>query len=52
MKAKFKRLQAVLMSVLSAFALVLTIGTSNGVCIFIAHQPEVPEALNKFRRYM
>lgn len=34
---------------LNALALLLVMQTANSACIWMAHQPEFPEAANKFK---
>ena len=37
------------MKCLNVLALLLVIQTANSACIWVAHQPEFPEAANKFK---
>lgn len=37
------------MKCLNALALLLVMQTANSACIWVAHQPEFPEAANKFK---
>ena len=34
---------------LNALAVLLVMQTANSACIWVAHQPEFPEAANKFK---
>lgn len=52
MKKISVRMQKIVMSAFSAFALMVTVGASNGVCIFVAHQPKPPKAFDKYRRHL
>lgn len=52
MKNLSVRMQKIAMTALSAFALMLTVGASNGVCIWVAHQPKQPKAFDKYRRHL
>lgn len=40
------------MRCLNVLALLLVMQTANSVCIWVAHQPEFPEAANKFNKYL
>lgn len=37
------------MKCLNVLALLLVMQTANSACIWVAHQPEFPEAANKFK---
>ena len=43
-----KNLGKGVMKCLSVLALLLVMQTANSACIWVAHQPEFPEAANKF----
>lgn len=44
-----KNLGKGVMKCLSVLALLLVMQTANSACIWVAHQPEFPEAANKFK---
>jgi len=45
-----KNLFAKYASVIAALALMVTAASVNHVCVFIMHQPELPEGAEKLRR--
>ena len=44
-------LKIYVMKCLNTLALLLVMQTANSACIWVAHQPEFPEAANKFKYY-
>lgn len=48
MKTK-KNFGKTVMNCLNVLALLLVMQTANSACIWVAHQPEFPEAANKFK---
>ena len=38
------------MKFLSVLAVLLVMQTANSACIWVAHQPQFPEAANKFKK--
>lgn len=48
MKTK-KNFGKTVMNCLNVLALFLVMQTANSACIWVAHQPEFPEAANKFK---
>ena len=38
-------------SVIASFAMLIAIGVANSCCVFIYHQPEMPEALRRLRKF-
>ncbi|TCL57587.1 cyclic lactone autoinducer peptide [Kineothrix alysoides] len=49
MKTK-KNVVCRMLGVMNCFALMLVVHTANVCCIWAFHQPEFPEAANKFKR--
>jgi cyclic lactone autoinducer peptide len=37
--------------IVASLALLVTITNVNSTCLFIAHQPEIPEKANRLRKY-
>ncbi len=37
--------------IISAFALFVTVSAANRACVLIAHEPELPEAAQKLRKF-
>ena len=48
---KFMEVKKGVMKCLNTLALLLVMQTANSACIWVAHQPEFPEAANKFKYY-
>lgn len=46
-----KKIGKGVMKCLNTLALLLVMQTANSACIWVAHQPEFPEADNKFKYY-
>lgn len=46
-----KKIGKGVMKCLNTLALLLVMQTANSACIWVAHQPEFPEAANKFKYY-
>ena len=38
-------------SVIASFAMFIAIGVANSCCVFIYHQPEMPESLRRLRKF-
>lgn len=49
MKAK-KNVICGMLSIMNCLALMLVVHTASVCCIWVFHQPEFPEAANKFKR--
>ena len=47
---KMKNLFAKYAGVIAALALMVTAANVNHICVFVAHQPEMPEGAEKLRR--
>lgn len=50
MKNRFSKIAAKALAILPALALVASITSLNSACFTVYHQPEVPSALDSYRK--
>ena len=46
-----KNLFAKYSGVIAALALLITVSSANRACVFVAHQPKMPEGAEKLRKF-